>query len=48
MYSKEEQKKAAAWQAAMEVEDNMVCWASEPVQLYIISWKNCPNESAAD
>ena len=24
MYSKEEQKKAAAWQAAMEVEDNMV------------------------
>ena len=47
MYSKEEQKKAAAWQAAMEVEDNMVLGLGTGSTVYYLM-ENCPNESAAD
>ena len=37
MYSKEEQKKAAAWQAAMEVEDNMVLGLGTGSTVYYLS-----------
>ena len=43
MYSKEEQKKAAAWQAAMEVEDNMVLGLGTGSTVYYL-WKTVRND----